>query len=46
MIEFLKKLYERRFKKVTVIVLDDSRPDEDNFYEFKPTRLFFFLYFF
>ncbi|GAB5408684.1 MAG: M23 family metallopeptidase [Balneolaceae bacterium] len=45
MLNFFKKLYERRFLKVTVILLDDTRPGEDNSYLFKPNRLFVFLTF-
>ena len=43
MLDFLKKLYEQRLKKITVILLDDSRPGEDNSYQFKPTKFFMFL---
>ena len=43
MLDFLKKLYEQRLKRITVILLDDSRPGEDNSYQFKPTRFFMFL---
>lgn len=43
MLNFLKKLYEQRFKKITVILLDDSKPGEDNSYFFKPSRLFMLL---
>ncbi|MEQ9310337.1 MAG: M23 family metallopeptidase [Balneolaceae bacterium] len=45
MLNFFKKLYEQRFQEITVILLDDSRPDEDNSYFFKPNRLFIFLTF-
>lgn len=45
MLNFLKKLYEQRFKKITVILLDDSRPGEDNSYLLKPNRFFIFLTF-
>ena len=40
MFNFLKKLYEQRYKKITVILLDDSKPSEDNSYYFKPSRFF------
>ncbi len=45
MFNFLKKLYEQRLKKITVILLDDSRPGEDNAYLFKPNQFFMFLTF-
>lgn len=45
MLNFIKKLYEQRFKKITVILLDDSRPGEDNSYLFKPNKFFMFLTF-
>ena len=45
MFDFLKKLYEQRLKKITVILLDDTRPGEDNSYRFQPTRFFMFLTF-
>lgn len=45
MFDFLKKLYEQRLKKITVILLDDTRPGEDNSYAFRPTRFFMFLTF-
>ncbi|HBQ58281.1 MAG TPA: hypothetical protein DD671_01275 [Balneolaceae bacterium] len=40
MIELLKKLFEQRDKKITVILLDDSKPDEDNSYNVHPQGLF------
>ncbi|MBO6524565.1 MAG: peptidoglycan DD-metalloendopeptidase family protein [Balneolaceae bacterium] len=43
MLDFLKKLYEQRLKEITVILLDDSRPGEDNSYQFRPTKFFAFL---
>jgi murein DD-endopeptidase MepM/ murein hydrolase activator NlpD len=43
MLNFLKKLYEQRLKNITVILLDDSRPGEDESYQFRPGRLFSFL---
>lgn len=43
MLNFLKKLFEQRFKKITVILLDDSRPGEDNSYLFRPNQFFMFL---
>lgn len=45
MLNFFKKLYEQRFKKITVILLDDSRPGEDNSYLFKPNQFFVFITF-
>ncbi len=45
MFDFLKKLYEQRLKRITVILLDDTRPGEDNSYEFRPVRFFMFLTF-
>lgn len=40
-IKFLKKLYEQRFKDITVILLDDSKPGEDNSYNIRPYKFFF-----
>ena len=40
MIDLLKKFFEQRHKKITVILLDDSRPDEDNSYKIYPNGLF------
>lgn len=40
MIEFLKKFYEQRFKRITVILLDDTKPGKDNSYSFKPSSFF------
>ncbi|MBO6586693.1 MAG: M23 family metallopeptidase [Gracilimonas sp.] len=40
MIDLLKKLFEQRQKKITVILLDDSKPDEDNSYMVYPNGLF------
>ncbi len=40
MIDLLKKLFEQRKKKITVILLDDSKPDEDNSYKVYPNGLF------
>jgi murein DD-endopeptidase MepM/ murein hydrolase activator NlpD len=40
MIDLLKKLFEQRQKKITVILLDDSKPDEDNSYKIYPNGLF------
>ncbi|MGN8224074.1 M23 family metallopeptidase [Gracilimonas sp. BCB1] len=40
MIDLLKKLFEQRQKKITVILLDDSKPDEDNSYKVYPNGLF------
>ncbi|MDR9415090.1 MAG: M23 family metallopeptidase [Gracilimonas sp.] len=40
MFELLKKLFEQREKKITVILLDDSKPDEDNSYNVYPQGLF------
>lgn len=40
MLRFLKKLYEHRLKDITIIMLDDSKPGEDNSYTIKPNRLF------
>ncbi len=39
MIKFLKKLYEQRLKDITIILLDDSKPGEDNSYTIRPNRL-------
>ncbi len=39
-IKFIRKLYEQRFKDITVILLDDSKPGEDNSFDIKPNRLF------
>lgn len=40
MIDLLKKLFEQRHKKINVILLDDSKPDEDNSYKVYPNGLF------
>ena len=40
MIDLLKKLFEQRQKEITVILLDDSKPDEDNSYRVYPNGLF------
>lgn len=40
MIELLKKLFEQRRKKITVMLLDDSKPGEDNSYHVYPNGLF------
>lgn len=40
MIELLKKLFEQRDKDITVILLDDTKPDEDNSYDVHPQGLF------
>ncbi len=40
MIDLLKKLFEQRQKEITVILLDDSKPDEDNSYSVNPNGLF------
>ena len=40
MLRFIKKLYEQRLKDITIILLDDSKPGEDNSYTIKPRNLF------
>lgn len=40
MLQFIKKLYEQRLKSITLILLDDSKPGEDNSFKFKPNNLF------
>lgn len=40
MVDLLKKLFEHRRKKITVMLLDDSKPDEDNSYKVYPNGLF------
>jgi len=45
MLNFLKKLYQHRLNIITVILLDDSRPGEDNSYLFRPNQFFMFLTF-
>lgn len=40
MIDLLKKLFEQRRKKITVMLLDDSKPGEDNSYHVYPKGLF------
>jgi murein DD-endopeptidase MepM/ murein hydrolase activator NlpD len=40
MIDLLKKLFEQRHRKINVILLDDSKPDEDNSYKVYPNGLF------
>ena len=39
MFEFLKKLYDQRYKDITVILLDDTKPGEDNSYNIRPNKL-------
>lgn len=39
MLDLLKKLFEYRNNKVTVIVLDDTHPEEDNSYNIHPNGL-------
>ncbi|SMO32027.1 M23 family metallopeptidase [Gracilimonas mengyeensis] len=39
MVELLKKLFEQRQRDITVILLDDSKPDEDNSYRINPNGL-------
>lgn len=39
MLDLLKKLFEHRNNKVTVIVLDDTNPEEDNSYNIYPNGL-------
>jgi len=39
MINFIKKLYEQRLKDITVILLDDSKPGEDNSFNIRPKNL-------
>lgn len=39
MIKFLKKLYEQRLKHITIILLDDSKPGEDNSFDIRPKSL-------
>ncbi|MEX2602628.1 MAG: M23 family metallopeptidase [Gracilimonas sp.] len=43
MIDLLKKLFEQRQKKITVILLDDSKPDEDNSYSVYPNGFFWMI---
>lgn len=40
MVDLLKKLFEQRRKNITVMLLDDSKPDEDNSYKVYPNGLF------
>lgn len=40
MVDLLKKLFEQRRKKITVMLLDDSKPDEDNSYRVYPNGIF------
>lgn len=40
MLDLIKKLYERRTRRITIMLLDDSRPNEDNSYKLKPNNLF------
>lgn len=44
MLDFLKKLLEKWDKRVTLIVMDDSRPGEDNSYDMAPRQLFGFIW--
>ena len=41
MLRFLKKLYEQRLKVITIILLDDSKPGEDNSYSIRPNTLIY-----
>ncbi|RNC85578.1 MAG: M23 family metallopeptidase [Balneola sp.] len=43
MLDLLKQLYQRRFKRLTIILLDDSKPGEDESFKLVPNRLFFFF---
>lgn len=38
--EFIKNLYHNRKRLITVLVLDDSKPGQDNSYTFKPVKIF------
>ncbi|MFN1833671.1 M23 family metallopeptidase [Balneola sp. MJW-20] len=44
MLDFLKKLLEKWDKHVTLIVMDDSRPGEDNSFDIAPKQLFGFMW--
>ncbi len=43
MFKFLKTLYDQRLKVITIILLNDNRPGEDNSFKLRPNRLFFSL---
>lgn len=40
MIDLIKKLFEQRRKEITVMLLDDSKPGEDNYFKLYPNSLF------
>lgn len=40
MFQFIQKLYDSRHRNLKLILLDDTRPGEDNSYAIKPNRLF------
>lgn len=40
MIDLLKKLFEQRRKEITVMLLDDTQPGEDNSYRLYPNSIF------
>ena len=43
MYQFLKKLYSQRFKRITVILLDDTKPGQDDSYSIRPNSLFILI---
>jgi murein DD-endopeptidase MepM/ murein hydrolase activator NlpD len=40
MLRFIKKLYHQRLKDITIILLDDSKPGEDNSFTIRPNNIF------
>ncbi|MTI89652.1 MAG: M23 family metallopeptidase [Balneolaceae bacterium] len=43
MLKFIQKLFEQRNKRITLILLDDSKPGEDNSYVIEPKRFFMLI---
>ncbi|MEO1023314.1 MAG: M23 family metallopeptidase [Bacteroidota bacterium] len=43
MLFFLKRLFQRRKERISVVLLDDTRPGEDESFQFSPKLLFYVL---
>ena len=43
MLKLFKKLYQRRFKRITIMLLDDSKPGKDESFKIIPNKLFIFF---
>ncbi len=43
MLDLFKQLYQRRFKRLTIMLLDDSKPGEDESFKLIPNKLFVFF---